>query len=75
MKDFVGLYVYAYDNVAMYVTSNKEELINYLDDEFIIIKDDLPNGYDSTLGEVNDLIQGINKELHQLRYIVSDIEL
>ncbi len=75
MKDFVGLYVYAYDNVVMYVTSNKEELINYLDDEFIIIKDDLSNGYNSKLGEINDLIQGVNKELHQLRYIVSDIEL
>ena len=75
MKDFVGLYVYAYDNIVMYVTSNKEELINYLDDEIIIDKDKLPNGYDSTLGEVNDLIYDLNKELHQLRYIVSDIEL
>ena len=75
MKNVVRLYVYAYDNHVEYVTSNKSEFIDYLDDEIIIDKDDLQNGYNSTISEISNCILGADKELNQLKYIDTTIML
>lgn len=75
MKNVVRLYVYAYDNHVEYVTSNKSEFIDYLDDEIIIDKDDLQNGYNSTISEISNCILGVDKELNQLKYIDTTIML
>lgn len=75
MKNVVKLYVYVYDNHVEYVTSNKTEFIDYLDDEIIIDKDDLQNGYNSTISEISNCILGINKELNQLKYIDTIIKI
>lgn len=75
MKDVVRLYVYAYDNHVEYVTSNKTEFIDYLDDEIIIDKDNLQNGYNSTMSEISNCILGVDKGSHQLKYIKTMINV
>lgn len=75
MKSIIRLYVYAYDNHIEYVTSNKIEFIDYLDDEIIIDKDDLQNGYNSTISEISNCILGLNKELNQVRCIDTIIKI
>ena len=78
MKNVVKLYIYTYDNHIEYVTNDKTEFIDYLDDEIIIDRDDLQNGYNSTLNDINNCILGVNKEykeLHQLKCIDAIIKI
>lgn len=75
MKSIIRLYVYAYDNHIEYVTSNKIEFIDYLDDEIIIDRDDLQNGYNSTISEISNCILGLNKDLHQLKCVDTMIKI
>ena len=69
MKNSINLYIHIYNNVIIYATNNKEEFINYLDDELIIDKDNLIDKDNVSINDMYDQIQDIYKDIHQLKCV------